>query len=81
MYDGRAEARMREQEYWNNAMYRKQKNKDWDGDMKQEQSARRLKQNNEDRNLVRDLRGHLEVLEGNDIASEVSGDCQSLGEW
>ena len=51
------------------------------GIWKQEQSVRGLKQNNEDRNVVRDLGGCSEVLEGNDIVSEVLGDCQSLGEW
>ena len=51
------------------------------GIWKWEQSARRLKQNNEDRNVVRDLRGHLEVSEDNDIVSEVLGACWSLGEW
>ena len=51
------------------------------GIWKWEQSARRLKQNNEDINVVRDLRGHLEVSEDNDIVSEVLGACWSLGEW
>ena len=50
------------------------------GMWKWERSARRLKQNNKDRNVVRDLRGHLEVSEGNDIVLEVSGVCQSLGD-
>ena len=52
------------------------------GMWKWEQSAR-LKQNNEDRNVVRDLRGHLGVsdTESDDIALEVSGVSQSLGEW
>ena len=41
---------------------------------------RGLKQNNEDRNVVGDLRGCSGVLE-NDIALEVLGVSQSLGEW
>ena len=51
------------------------------GIWKWEQSVRGLKQNNEDRNVIRDLGDHSEVLEGNDIVLEVLGDCQSLGEW
>ena len=49
------------------------------GVWKQEQSARRLKQNNEDRNMVRDLRSHSGVLESDDIASEVLGVGWSSG--
>ena len=51
------------------------------GIWKWEQSVRGLKQNNEDRNVIKDLGDHSEVLEGNDIVLEVLGDCQSLGEW
>ena len=46
-----------------------------------EWSASRLKQNNEDRNVVGGLRGHLKVSEGDAIVLEVSGVCWSLGEW
>ena len=34
MYDGRAEARTREQEYWNGLIYWKRKGENWDEDMK-----------------------------------------------
>ena len=51
------------------------------GIWKQDQSARRLKQSNEDRNVVGDFRGCLGVLESNDNVSEVLGVGWSLGEW
>ena len=51
------------------------------GMWKQDQSARRLKQNNEDRNVVGDLRGCWGVLKSDDNVSEVLGVSQSLGEW
>ena len=51
------------------------------GIWKQEQSARGLKQNNEDWNVVRDLEGCSGVLAGDNIVSEVSGVSQSLGKW
>ena len=35
----------------------------------------------EDRNVIRVLGGHLEFLESNGSASEVSGGAQSLGFW
>ena len=43
------------------------------GMWKQEWSARRLKQNNEDRNVVGDLGGCSGVLESDDIMLEVLG--------
>ena len=43
MYDGRVEAIIREQEYWNGAIYQKQKGRDWDGDMKMETECKRIK--------------------------------------
>ena len=35
----------------------------------------------EDRNVIRVLRGHLEFLESNGNTLEVLGDAQSLGVW
>ena len=81
MYDCRVEARMREQEYWNSAIYQKRKDRDWDRIMKMEAEWRGLKQNNEDWNVIGDLRGWLGLLEGDDIVSEVLGVSQGLGEW
>ena len=49
--------------------------------MKTRTECKRTKQNNEHRNVVGDLGGFLEVLEGNDKMSEVLGVCQNLGEW
>ena len=60
---------------------RNRKKKTEMGMWKWEQSARRLKQNNEDINVVGDLGGHSEVSEGDDIVLEVLGVCWSLGEW
>ena len=34
MYDGRVEARTREQEYWNGVIYQKWKDENWDRDVK-----------------------------------------------
>ena len=34
MYDGKAEARTREQEYWNSVIYWKWKDENWDRDVK-----------------------------------------------
>ena len=61
--------------------YIKMMDENWDRDVKWDWSARRLKQNNEDRNVVGDLRGHLGVSESNDNALEVLGVSQSSGEW
>ena len=36
---------------------------------------------NEDRNVIRVLRGHLGFLESDDNALEVLGSTQSLGVW
>ena len=44
--------------------------------MKQEQSARRLKQNNEDRNVVGDLGGCLGVLESDDSVRGLRGQSE-----
>ena len=43
-------------------------------------SARGLKQNNEDWNVIGDLRGYSGISEGNDIVLEVSGVYWGLGE-
>ena len=43
MYDGRAEARMKEQEYWNGLIYWKQKGENWDEDMKMSSEFKRTK--------------------------------------
>ena len=51
------------------------------GSWKWKWSVRGLKQNNEDWNVIRDLEGHLGILEGNDIVSEVLGVGQGSGEW
>ena len=51
------------------------------GMWKQEWSARGLKHNNEDWNVVGDLRGCSVVSESDNIVSEVLGVGQSSGEW
>ena len=43
MYDGRAEARTREWEYWNGLIYRKQKGENWDKDMRMYLEFKRTK--------------------------------------
>ena len=49
------------------------------GIWKQEQSARGLKQKNEDRNVVRDLRGHSEVSKDNDSVRGLRGQSEFGG--
>ena len=48
------------------------------GSWKQKQSVRGLKQNDEDWNVIKDLRGCSGISEGNDIVSEVLGVSQGL---
>ena len=43
MFNGRAEAGKGEQEYWNSAIYQKQKARDWGRDMKLEMDCKRTK--------------------------------------
>ena len=43
MYNGRAEARIREWEYWNSLIYRKRKGENWDKDMKMDSEFKRTK--------------------------------------
>ena len=43
MYNGRAEARTREWEYWNGLIYQKQKGENWDEDMKMSLEFKRTK--------------------------------------
>ena len=43
MYNGRAEARMREWEYWNSLIYQKRKGENWDEDMKMNSEFKRTK--------------------------------------
>ena len=43
MYDGRAEARTREWEYWNSLIYQKRKGENWDEDMKMNLEFKRTK--------------------------------------
>ena len=43
MYNGRVEARMGEQEYWNGLIYQKQKGENWDKDMKMNSEFKRTK--------------------------------------
>ena len=43
MYDGRVEARMREQEYWKGLIYWKWKGENWDGDVKTRSEFKRTK--------------------------------------
>ena len=85
MYNGRAEARMREQEYWKGLLYQKQKGENWDEDMKMSLEFKRTKngmmETNEDMNVIGVLRGCLEFLESNDNALEVSGGAWSSGVW
>ena len=43
MYDGGVEARMREQKYWNSLIYWKQKDENWDRDLKMRLEFKRTK--------------------------------------
>ena len=43
MYNGRAEARTREWEYWNSLIYRKRKGENWDEDMRMYSEFKRTK--------------------------------------
>ena len=43
MYNGRVEARTREQDYWNGLIYQKQKGENWDGDVKTRSEFKRTK--------------------------------------
>ena len=51
------------------------------GIWKWEQSARGIKQNNKDRNVIGVLRGCLEFSESNGSVLEVLGGVWSLGVW
>ena len=43
MYNGRAEAITREQESWNSVIYQKQKDEDWDKDVKMKSECKETK--------------------------------------
>ena len=84
MYDGRAEARTREQEYWNGLIYRKQKGENWDEDMKTGSEFQRTKKEWWRQMKTEMWSGFSEgvwSLESDSNASEGSGGTQSLGFW
>ena len=43
MHDGRVEASAREQEYWKGVVYQKQKDENWDGDVKMRSECKETK--------------------------------------
>ena len=85
MYDGRAEARTREQENWKGLIYQKWKGENWDRDMKTRLEFKRTKngmmKTDEDRNVIGVLGGCLEFSESDDNTLEVLGGSRSLGVW
>ena len=84
MYDGRAEARMREWEYWNSLIYWKWKGENWDKDMKMNLEFKRTKMEWWRQMKTEMWLGFSKViwsLESDSNVLEGSGGTQSSGFW
>ena len=84
MYNGRAEARMREQEYQKGLIYQKWEGENWDEDMKMSSEFKRTKTEwwrQMKTGMWSGFSEGLEFLESDSNVSEGLGGAQSSGVW